>query len=129
MTKLEKVIRDHCDIYNIRFIQVGANDGFRGDPIRRMVQKYNWSGILIEPLPDIYEKLKENYKDQEGLIFENAAIHRSKKEVVMFRYRKDSRVSSFFFNNRTLARRKDSDIFKQKVKAMTLDEIIEKYSR
>ena len=56
------------------FIQIGSNDGKRGDPIYDYVIKYSWRGILIEPVPYLYEKLKNTYAGQEGLVFENIAI-------------------------------------------------------
>ena len=43
---------------NFFFVQVGANDGVNHDPIFHHVRKYNWKGLLIEPIPDIFEKLK-----------------------------------------------------------------------
>ena len=57
------------------FIQVGANDGVFGDPLRSFILKYQWRGILIEPQPQIFELLKQNYRNQaENLTFENCAI-------------------------------------------------------
>lgn len=56
------------------FVQVGAMDGKTHDPIYELVRSFSWHGILVEPLKDHFEKLKENYIDCTGLIFENAAI-------------------------------------------------------
>ena len=56
----------------LNFIQVGANDGRYGDPLRKYIMKHPWHGILIEPQPDIYAKLCENYASvRDRLIFEN----------------------------------------------------------
>lgn len=60
---------------SLRFIQVGANDGVYGDPIRPYILGNGWSGILVEPQIDVYNRLKQNYTAQRGrLIFENVAI-------------------------------------------------------
>ena len=59
---------------NVFFVQVGSNDGLRVDPLRPWIVKCCWRGILIEPVQHLFEKLKHNYRDSEGLIFENAAI-------------------------------------------------------
>ena len=59
---------------NVFFVQVGSNDGVHGDPLRLWIIKYRWRGILIEPVQHLFEKLKHNYRDSEGLIFENTAI-------------------------------------------------------
>ena len=58
----------------LNFIQVGANDGEYGDPLHRYIFKYPWHGILIEPQPDTFAKLRENYAAMKNrLIFENIA--------------------------------------------------------
>lgn len=56
------------------FLQIGANDGVMGDPIRKYILKYHWRGLLVEPQPDIFRKLVANYEGEPQLIFENAAI-------------------------------------------------------
>lgn len=56
------------------FIQIGANDGISHDHLRRFVVDNGWKGILVEPIDYIFEKLKNNYKNAEGLVFEKAAI-------------------------------------------------------
>lgn len=62
------------EIRPLFFVQIGANDGQKNDPINSWIKKYNWEGILVEPLPDFFRRLKENYKAQKGLIFENVGI-------------------------------------------------------
>jgi FkbM family methyltransferase len=57
-----------------RFIQIGANDGVRGDPVFYKVRDHGWSGLLIEPLPDLFAELQRNYAGQPGLTFLNAAV-------------------------------------------------------
>src|SRR5215831_6216681 len=56
------------------FIQVGANDAVRDDPLKGFVTTYGWRGILIEPVPFIFERLKSQYGDSPNLILENIAI-------------------------------------------------------
>ncbi len=58
----------------VSFIQIGAADGKRADPIYHFVKRYKWEGILVEPLPDVFELLKKNYNNVSGLNFENVAI-------------------------------------------------------
>ena len=59
---------------SVRFVQIGAADGLRNDPIREFVLRDGWQGVLIEPLPDVFELLKRNYGPRRGLTFLNAAI-------------------------------------------------------
>jgi FkbM family methyltransferase len=56
------------------FIQVGANDGVTDDDIRPFVLEHRWRGLLVEPLPDVFARLKENYVGQDRLRFANVAI-------------------------------------------------------
>ena len=56
------------------FIQIGANDGLTGDTLNQYIKKFKWTGILVEPVPYVFEMLKINYKDFGNLIFENIAI-------------------------------------------------------
>src|ERR1700722_3021383 len=59
---------------NLTFIEVGANDGRFGDPLRQYILKYQWKGVLVEPQPDIFERLKANYAGLNNRIsFENVA--------------------------------------------------------
>ncbi len=69
----------------IFFVQVGACDGVLHDPLRSFILRYDWHGILVEPLPDLFAKLQENYSGKEGLIFENVAIAESEGTATLNR--------------------------------------------
>lgn len=56
------------------FIQIGANDGVKNDPIYSFVVNYRWQGVLVEPLPDFFARLQSNYSGIPGLRFENSGI-------------------------------------------------------
>jgi FkbM family methyltransferase len=57
------------------FVQIGANDGKRCDPVVPLVEKFgNWKGVLVEPNPREFAALKRNYAARAGLEFECAAI-------------------------------------------------------
>lgn len=59
----------------LSFVQVGANDGMFGDPLRSYVLSRGWRGVLVEPQPNVFEKLKANYAAcADRLVFENLAI-------------------------------------------------------
>lgn len=60
---------------NVSFLQIGSNDGISGDPLNKFINNYNWKGILVEPIPFLFEKLKRNYfHKKSNLIFYNIAI-------------------------------------------------------
>jgi FkbM family methyltransferase len=59
---------------SIFFLQIGANDGVTTDPIYKFVTRYHWHGILVEPVPEVFERLKKNYGGEPNLQFVNAAV-------------------------------------------------------
>ncbi len=69
---LELLLKDKTDI---RFVQIGANDGRTVDPLYPLV-KPSWSGVLVEPNPVAFEKLCDNYRNdkRQNMQFINAAI-------------------------------------------------------
>ena len=73
----------------LKFIQVGAYDGVLFDPLRAMIIAHGWRGILLEPQPDQFAKLSENYRGQDQLILKNAAIDKTDGEKTLYRARAD----------------------------------------
>lgn len=49
------------------------------DPLCPFILHHNWRGVLIEPVPKIFEKLKNNYAGYPHLHFENVAISDTRK--------------------------------------------------
>jgi FkbM family methyltransferase len=56
------------------FVQVGSNDAHDGDPLRRFIAEREWRGILTEPVPYVYERLRRRYGHHPRLVLENLAI-------------------------------------------------------
>lgn len=56
------------------FVQIGAFDGRRYDPIYQWVRAHGWRGLLIEPQPQFFDELVENYRGVEGLEFRRIAV-------------------------------------------------------
>jgi len=77
---------DRLDSEDIFFTVVGAMDGVNHDnTFKYAFKNKHWKGLLIEPMKDYFEKLKENYEHRENLIFENVAISDSEGYEYMFR--------------------------------------------
>ncbi len=74
------------------FIQIGANNGIRWDPLHELILKHHLVGLLVEPLPDMYEQLKENYSSESQLSFENAAIAAENCTRTLFRIKPNADV-------------------------------------
>ncbi|MDD5587080.1 MAG: FkbM family methyltransferase [Alphaproteobacteria bacterium] len=67
------------------FVQIGAMDGVRFDPIHPLVKELGWHGLMVEPVPDIFAKLRENYAGCENQIFSNMAIADYEGHITMTR--------------------------------------------
>src|SRR4051794_8017905 len=72
------------------FLQIGGMDGKRFDPIYAFVKHYRWKGIILEPLPDLFDALAANYAGTEGVILVNAALTDSDGEHEMFRVQRQA---------------------------------------
>lgn len=73
----------------LNFLQIGAMDGVKHDELYRYVVSNDWTGVLVEPLPDMFEQLIQNYQEQPGLKFECSAITNEDGLVTMSRIPKE----------------------------------------
>ncbi|WP_370263060.1 FkbM family methyltransferase [Limnobacter sp.] len=74
----------------VRFLQVGAMDGVSYDPIHPFVKQFGWQGVLVEPLPDMLERTRNNYAGCQGLVFENVAITDRAETKKLYRIRPET---------------------------------------
>jgi len=140
--KLDKIMIDynkkHKDFF---FVQIGANDGFKADPMYLYVRKYGWKGILVEPVSYIFEKLKENYKGIKNISFENVAIGDKDGYKNFFRLKKIEdrdaplwydEIGSFLKENVLKHKDKFPDLEKylitEKIRCLTLNSLFNKYN-
>lgn len=56
------------------FIQIGAHDGRALDPLRDQIRRRRWRGIMVEPVPYVFERLAERYSSHPRVSLELAAI-------------------------------------------------------
>ncbi|MGI8557956.1 MAG: FkbM family methyltransferase [Solirubrobacteraceae bacterium] len=56
------------------FIEIGANDGNQEDPLLEAIVEHRWRGIMVEPVPYVFNRLKANYGSMSHVALENAAI-------------------------------------------------------
>ncbi|RWC01488.1 MAG: FkbM family methyltransferase [Mesorhizobium sp.] len=111
----------------LNFIQVGANDGRSGDPLNQYIVQYPWYGMLIEPQPDMFAKLCENYASvHDRLIFENVAIANGLSSITMYRGQgKDYPITSV--HRRVVTQLAPHDVELLTVPCTTLDALIQKH--
>jgi len=66
--------------YRGYFLDIGSNDGITGNNTYFFEKYRNWTGVCIEPNPDVFEKLKQNGRK----IVLNAAIFNDDRQSVNF---------------------------------------------
>jgi FkbM family methyltransferase len=56
------------------FVEIGANDGDQHDHLRELILAHSWAGLMVEPVPYVFERLVANYRGHHQVMLENAAI-------------------------------------------------------
>lgn len=70
-----RLIRAFADAYpEAFFIEVGSNDGEQHDHLRPFILELPWEGIMVEPVPYVFERLRRNYARLGRVALENVAI-------------------------------------------------------
>ena len=70
-----RLLRAFADAYpEARFVEIGSNDGHQHDHLRPFILSRGWRGVMVEPLPYVFERLVRNYEGVAGVALENAAI-------------------------------------------------------
>ena len=59
---------------NLTLIQIGANDGLQSDPFRQSIIDYKIDSYLLEPIPEFYNMLQNNYSKYKWVNCFNLAI-------------------------------------------------------
>jgi FkbM family methyltransferase len=70
-----RLLRAFADAYpRAVFVEIGSNDGLQHDHLRPFILSRDWSGVMVEPQPHVFERLERNYAGVAGVALENAAI-------------------------------------------------------
>jgi FkbM family methyltransferase len=56
------------------FLQIGAADGVIAEEIRDLFEQTDWSAVMLEPLPDMFAKLQQNWAHKPKFQLVNAAL-------------------------------------------------------
>ena len=67
------------------FVQIGANDGILCDAIFPFITRFNLAGLVVEPLPDVFEVLKQTYRQYPRVKPVNVALHRTAAHTTLYR--------------------------------------------
>jgi len=116
------------------FIQIGANNGQRFDPIHHLIvrEKQHVCGIAIEPVGEYFDELNETYNDFSQIKLIRTAIHNSEKEATIYKINPAIQdldehlkgMSSFDKNNITKDGIEDKDIIAEKVPCISFMNLI-----
>jgi FkbM family methyltransferase len=123
---------------DVFFLQVGANDGLMDDPLHFLVRKYRWRGILLEPDPQLFERLKQNYRGVAGPVFVNAALSSVDGPATFYRIRMDDHLPAWcaglgsFRRDIILSNKQDvpdieSRILEDQVESISFRALVERY--
>ena len=138
----KRIVAESKKIEDFTFVQIGAHDGKKHDPIYRFVKKLGWRGLLVEPVPRYFKMLKQNYEGQKRLKFANYAIGDRDGETTIYGvaddaplwYRQMIRTKDSFERKNVLfdtwwyAPGLNKYIVKKKVKVSTLSSLLKKQS-
>jgi FkbM family methyltransferase len=69
----ESVILDYFKDFTGTFLSIGENDGVTFSNVRALAER-NWKGVMVEPSPKAYEKLKALYNGHKGFYIYPYAI-------------------------------------------------------
>jgi FkbM family methyltransferase len=142
MDRIEALMRRfgaaHPDAF---FIEIGANDGFARDPLRLEIKRRRWRGIMVEPVPYVFEWLRERYGSHPRIALEQAAIAERDGVLPFYHLREATpgeqvwgwyhALGSFnrdvVLSNRDLVPDIEDRLVETKVPAMTFAQLCEKH--
>lgn len=120
------------------FVQVGANDGRSNDPIFRQVRWADWRGVAVEAVPNIFERLAQNYRKFPQVVAVCAAVGATSGDSLPFYY-VDPKVGDPFYADRVGSFRREHVLMhpipdiERRIKTcmvvtITMDELIKNYA-
>ena len=120
--EIDKKLLKYLNYKNGFYIDCGANDGVNQSTTWYFEKYLNWNGILIEPIPDVFNELKKNRSKSN--YFYNTALtdFNYKFKTIKFNFNKEDTLTGSIFSNKKLLKKTQTI----KVKATTLDQIIKK---
>jgi len=65
-------------------VDIGAADGITGSNSRILINNFNWSGILVEPLTDFYQFLLKLYDDNKNVSILNYACSIDETDTIIY---------------------------------------------
>lgn len=82
-----KLVCEELGFYRpgVKFLQIGANDGEYCDICGPLARQYGWSGVAVEPVPEMFERLLATYDAYPDITPVNAAIGSEDGKAVFYK--------------------------------------------
>lgn len=111
------------------FLHIGAYDGAYQDPLPAMAIRHGWRGVMVEPQPPVFERLRENFAGQaERWGFENTAVAAESGEMTFYTTRhQSSHVASFDRGNLLRRGVAPEDIVGVRVPTVTVEDLLARH--
>jgi FkbM family methyltransferase len=109
---LDKKLLNYINYKNGFYIECGANDGVNQSTSWYFEKYLNWHGVLIEPVPEVYNELKNN-RNNNNYFYNYALVSKEYNQQEI----------NFTFNNKDslqAKKRLDSDLLKKNEKIITV---------
>ena len=140
--ELEKYITKSDSSFFV--VQIGANDGKMADPIHNQVKSFGWSGVFVEPVKYIFDRLQKNYEGfGTNLKFENSAVTSHTGEIDFYQFPPElesndefpywasgmgSVLKPFGSPGHNTLKNKNFKMIKQKTPCITFSDLVLKYN-
>jgi FkbM family methyltransferase len=69
----------------LSFVQIGANDGVSFDGLYELVRRFDMQGLVVEPIPDYFSILQQNYAHLPSVTPVNVALHADRSTMTIYR--------------------------------------------
>jgi len=66
------------------FLQIGANDGYRSDPINLAIFRHGLAGTFVEPQPNYFAELQKTYRSFPGMAYVPCAVATEPGSMTMY---------------------------------------------
>ncbi len=116
------------------FIQIGANDGRRFDPLFELAKAFNLAGLAVEPVAEYFLELEKNYKNSRVTPV-NKAIYFTNGNILINRIQQDKSlpewakgIASLDPNHHKKSGIDQRYIVQEEVEAITFIELLTEYN-
>ena len=114
---LDKQMLEFINYRNGFYIDCGANDGVNQSTTWFYEKQLNWRGILIEPIPKVFDELKKN-RNKNNYFINCALVDQNfKNKTIEFNYNKNDTLTGTVKNKNYTE--------KISIKANTLDQVMD----